>query len=352
MTVNERLRDAGVSHAVYLQRYKTQEVREVVALLNQMDRELFLRLERDGLGPVTRDRLEHQLADVQAITREAEAELRRRLSGDLEDFAGYEAEFQARRITEAVPVRLSLTAPAPAQVWAAATAQVYGDPKMSRLFADWLAEWGAAKTARIEGVLRRGFAEGQTVQQMVRTLRGTRARGYADGLLEIDRRGAAALVRTTVNHVSSVARGQTYRENEDIVAGEQWVATLDGRTTIICASLDGKVDLFDGSKRELNGVRPPAHWGCRSVTIPVLRSWREMGIDIAEAPAGTRASMNGQVAASIAFPAWLKGQPAGVQREVLGASRYEMFRSGTPIERFVDDGRVLTLAELKAKEAT
>src|SRR3546814_3657942 len=70
----------------------------------------------------------------------------------------------------------------------------------------------SAKAAKIRDAIRMGFVEGQTIDEMVRTLRGTKAAGYADGLLEISRRDAAAVVRTAVNHTGNYAREALYAE--------------------------------------------------------------------------------------------------------------------------------------------
>jgi SPP1 gp7 family putative phage head morphogenesis protein len=350
MTVNESLRNAGISHAIYLQRYKTSEVNRVIELLNAMDRDLFTRLERD-LRPLTRERLERILKDVRAITTEARKELYNRLKDDLKEFAGYESDFQVRKIQSILPITVSLDAIAPAQLWAAANAEVFGDAKMSKYLDGWVRDWGDTKMARVEGMYRRGFAEGRTNQEMVRILRGTKVRGYADGLLEIDRRSAAQITRMATAHVANVARERTFENNRDVIKGVQAVATLDGRTTLICINLDGKVDMYDGSRQELKGKRPPYHWGCRTCLVPVIKSWRELGVDLEEVPEGTRASMNGQIASTIKYPDWLKDQPAAFQEEVLGASRYAMWKNGTPLSHFVDDARVLTAYELKKREA-
>jgi SPP1 gp7 family putative phage head morphogenesis protein len=88
---------------------------------------------------------------------------------------------------------------------------------------------------------------------------------------------------------------------------------------------------------------------CRSTTCPVVKSWRELGIDIDEAPAGTRASMNGQVPEKTTYNDWLKGQPAKVQDDILGPGRGKLFRDGThSVSNFVDrkTGRHYTLKEL------
>lgn len=90
---------------------------------------------------------------------------------------------------------------------------------------------------------------------------------------------------------------------------------------------------------------------CRSVTIPITRSWQELGINLAEAPPGTRASMTGQVPATQTYKQWLATAPASIQRNVLGRTRYEMWKEGAiNIDSFwTKDGRRLTLSQLKRK---
>lgn len=92
---------------------------------------------------------------------------------------------------------------------------------------------------------------------------------------------------------------------------------------------------------------------CRSAYTPVLKSFRELGIDIDEAPSGTRASMNGQVPSDTTYGQWLKGQPVSVQNDALGVTKATLFRKGDlPLDRFINrNGHELTLAELKVKES-
>jgi hypothetical protein len=78
-----------------------------------------------------------------------------------------------------------------------------------------------------------------------------------------------------------------------------------------------------------------------------------LGIDIDEAPAGTRASMNGQVPEKTTYNDWLKGQPAKVQDDILGPGRGKLFRNdGYSVSNFVDrkTGRHYTLKELAADD--
>lgn len=341
-TVNERLQEQGISHSVYLERYKTRVLKDIIELMEKVDKNLVDRISsRAGEETFTKARLERLLQDIRQINAEAVAELKIGLREKVEKFGEYEAGFQAKRIQQAIPVRWNITQPAPDQIFAAVMAR----PFEGKLFKQHIQRYEQRRLELIQGALRQGWAEGDSIDQIVRRVRGRRSQNYADGIIESTRKEAAALVRTAINNTASVAREELYRGNNDLVKGVQYVATLDNRTTLICANLDGNVYKIG------EGPRPPQHWGCRSTTVPVVRSWRELGIDLDEAPEGTRASMNGQVAEKTTYGGWLKKQPASVQKDVLGKKRYQMFKEGESIDRFVQDGRVLTLEELKRKEA-
>lgn len=341
MTVNQMLQQQGISHAVYLERLKTHEVRRVVTFLNQMDKDLVAQIAKKSGETFTKARLNALLRDVRWLNEQTTQRLAFEVQDGLKDVATYEAGFQAKRLQTTVPIEWNITQPAPNQLLTA----VLERPFANALFTDHVKQFSAHRLQQMEGALRMGFAEGQSISDIVRRIRGTRAAHYRDGILEMSRRNIEAMVRTSVTHASATAREQTYRENDDLIKGVQWVATLDGRTTMICAALDGKV--FEIGE----GPRPPAHWNCRSTTVPVVKSWKELGINVDEAPEGVRASMTGQVPAKTTYGSWLKNQPAAVQRDVLGSTRYRKFRDGAPIDSFVKDGRVMTIDELGRRES-
>ena len=49
------------------------------------------------------------------------------------------------------------------------------------------------------------------------------------------------LTRTAITETSNFISNTTYKLNDDVVQGYQYVATLDSRTSLICGRLDGKV---------------------------------------------------------------------------------------------------------------
>lgn len=351
-TANEKLADLAISHQIYLQRYGSSVVRRVIALLNRVDKDLIeqLRAALERLPPesFTVQRLDQLLVEVNRLNAEAYRAAGEELDQALLELAGYEATYQHRLLQSVLPAEVAealvlTTAPAN-QAYAAAMAR----PFQGKLLREALAGIEEARAVRIRDAIRMGFVEGQTIDQMVRRIRGTRAAGYADGLLEIGRRGAEALVRTAVNHTANYARQAVFEANADIVEEWQFLAVLDGRTTLTCASLSGKT--FPIGK----GPMPPRHWNCRSTAVPVLKSaWEALGLKKSQIDPGTQASMGGQVAGDITFEQWLKSKPAAFQDEVLGPTRGKLFRDGgLKLDRFTDSrGEVYTLDELRKRDA-
>jgi hypothetical protein len=124
----------------------------------------------------------------------------------------------------------------------------------------------------------------------------------------------------------------------------------------ICISYDGKVWYYDkdsipsGASLLPGPVKNPAHYGCRSTTVPILKSWRELGINISESPEGTRSALDGYVPQSTTYADWFDKAGADVQKDVLGPSRYEMYKSGDmKVTQFMKDGSWLSLEQLKQR---
>lgn len=346
-TANERLADAAIRHAIDTTRFSSGVVRRLIALLNRVDSDLFRQiteaLERMPASSFSLERLDALLQGARELNARAYASLRSGLEVELRDLAGYEAAYQAQLFGATLPAEVSFARINVEQTYSAALAR----PFQGRLLREWAASIEADKMTRIRDVLRIGYVEGETIDQMIRRLRGTRARGYEDGIIEIDRRNAAAVVRTATQHVASFTRNEFYAANADLIKGEKYTATLDGRTTLRCASLDGK--MFKRGE----GPMPPVHWNCRSTRVPALKSWQELGIDMGDMPASTRASMDGQIPEDKTFGEWLRGKPAAFQDEYLGPTKGKLFRDGKlSIDRFVSrNGDELTLDELRARDA-
>lgn len=271
MSANEELLDASIRHQVGLQRLSAGILRRIIGLLNAVDDDLVrIILKHDPTavsGTFSRRRLEKLLKAVRDLNREAYAALTSDLDGELRDLAAYEAEWQQRLIRGALPVQVDIVKPSRGQLVAAVKAR----PFQGRFLREWYSGLEESAQRRLREAIRIGFVEGETIDQMIRRVRGTRAQQYRDGILEASRRDAQMVVRTAVNHTASVARNETYRENAGAIKGIRWVATLDSRTSMICASRDGKVYPLE------SGPRPPAHINCLPGDALVTSRYRVTG---------------------------------------------------------------------------
>ena len=189
---------------------------------------------------------------------------------------------------------------------------------------------------RLIGNLQFG-EDAKTVRQLVAA--GGQATAVADNQV-------MALVRTSINQVANTASQQVYEANQDITKKYRYVATLDSRTSSICAALDGRE--FEYGK----GPMPPQHFNCRSTTVPI--------IDPDILPPSTiakRASADGPVPINTNYGQWLKDQPLKTQQDVLGPGKVpyfnrlaEKYGAKDAMAKLVrDDGSELTLEQLRKR---
>lgn len=345
-SVNEQLFDRSIRHATFLARLSSGEANKIVRFL---DREVYpdlidmitRRLNRAGIVNATSLRSTKALRklqdDINRVIREGNQEAYRILTASLRDIAVGEASFTQKIIQDLVePFLIPVNVPSDPILRSIVT--------KSMIRGEFLREEFAGMTARtrrgVVSAINIGLAEGEGVPEIVRRLRGTTRN--PGGVLKASRHDATRIVRTAATHVTTQAREMTYSENSEIIKGVRWVATLDARTSQTCISLDGTVFGLD------EGPRPPAHPFCRSTTTPVVKSYKELGLDLPDIPQTTRASMNGQVPANTTYPKWLRSQPVSVQDQVLGKRLAREWRAGrVSVDRFIDSNyRPLSLAEI------
>lgn len=362
LPVNERLRDAAVSHAHDLQHYANGVIRRIIATLNRSDAAIFAQLadalERMPASAFSVDRLEQLLAGVRELNLRAYQAIENELTPEMRALTAYEANYQNQLIRTTLPqqviARVGVYTVNVEQVYAAALAR----PFQGVLLRQALTGLEANRAKLIRQTLARGYVESRTISEMVRELRGTRARGYADGLFDKSRRETEAVVRTATSHFAAFTRDRFVAANKDLIKAVQWVSTLDTHTTQICILRDGKRYTTEthqpiGHSLPWLGGAGNAHWNCRSTAVPITLSFRELGINIDELPPGTRASMDGQVPADQNYGEWLQKQSAARQDEILGPTRGKLMRDGgLTVDRFANDkGKWLTLDQLRERDA-
>lgn len=385
---NQNYFNAAVRHAVDIRRYTAGQVEQILRILELADRELVHQLRalltrqvrEPGRAPFTVQRIRTMLVEIAAAREAVYQRLDEFASGNLTDMAKIESRHEEDMIQLAIPIELTLASVSIKQIGSIVTSS----PFEGRLLKEWFDSLAELEQQRVQDAITIGLTAGETNEQIITRIIGTKAANYQDGILSISRRNAEAIVRTAANHVANQARAQVWDLNRDIVSEERWTSVLDGRTTPICQARDGMVFPIGV------GPRPPAHFNCRSIMVAVLdglgiigdrpfvrsndrRQARDVNFrDEAKAQAGDeiwssmsaaekRAAVSdrrtawakeniGQVPAATTYQEWLTKQPAAFQDKVLGPTRGLLFRQGgLTVQQFVDRfGTSITLDELKS----
>lgn len=363
LTANEFIADYSLGHQVDLQLYANGVVRRMVALLNRTDGDLLAALEAAGSRVATDwtvERLESLLTSVRALNAQAYAALGAAMEKELAGLVSYELGFQLQLFTAAIPPQVVASAGIAQVVAQQVFSAAMSRPFQGRLLREWAKSLDVGRMARVRDAVRTGFVEQQSIGEIVKRVRGTRAKQYSDGIIAIDRRHAETVVRTAIAHTAAHSAESFFVQNDDLVKGLTWSATLDLRTSEICRPRDGKVYALKPPHKPIGHDQKwlsgpgRSHFNCRSRSLPVLKSWKELGgVDYPSFSPSTRASMDGQVAPELTYGTWLRKQSGPRQDEVLGRERGRFFRAGLAIEEFTNNrGQLLTLDQLRARNAS
>ena len=205
-----------------------------------------------------------------------------------------------------------------------------------------------SERARLEGVIRKGIAQGKSANDIALDVR-------QGNVHKITMNQSKALVITSITSVHAQADHEVYEVNEKALIGWQYVAVLDTRTTALCAHRDGKIFAI-GDRSHL----PPAHYRCRSTTVPVFKSWADILRleNVAEVRTRNLKGLNdnqkayydGLTPARESYNDWLLRQTKETQLAHLGDyQRLTQFRSGQiTVDKFTnDEGNSIGIRELR-----
>ncbi len=336
MSALQFLTDATTRHAVFLQRFAGGRSKEALIMLNRIKHDINARLAQEPTI-FQRNRLETVLKDIDGIISAGFNDITIKVELDMKDLALIEAQYSSNVFNKVSTVDFKL--PADDQLISAVMTQTMAVQRgVAVTINDALAYFGKQMAPQIASIIADGVTLGDTTPAISRKI--------GNIIDTLKRRQLETVVRTATNHTGSISRQQVYNANADLMGGYQWISTLDSRTTLICGTRDKKV--FQAP----HGPMPPAHWGCRSTTIPKLKPQFDLGASVH----GERPSRGGdgfeQVSARTTYGGWLKKQPSEFVDEALGVERSKLFRSGKlPLDKFIDPtGRTYTLKELASMD--
>lgn len=360
-TINERLRDELIAHRVYLTRYEAGVVSKLVATLSADDAELAARLlvalEDIPAGSISVKKLSGLLTPVREINRKVVTRFFRELGQVLKDFTEYEAGFGFDLMKSLLPEVVSQRGLLKKIDAGQAYLRAVTEPFHGYALKDWTDKLEADRFARIVNTIRTGLGNGDAPDQIVRSVRGTKARNWQDGALSKSRANASAIGYSTLAHAAEVVREQTTTSNDHLIKAKQWLSTLDNKTSPPCRIRDALTYTLDNQpiKHGIPWGDGPGrlHFHCRSTYTLIFKSWQEMGLLPDEVSEADKEKLQGDLPGHITYPEWIARQRASRQDAILGPTRGKLLRDGRlKLSSFyTEDGRWLTLDELRQRDA-
>lgn len=195
-------------------------------------------------------------------------------------------------------------------------------PANGMLMAAFIASFTNAASNTIENIIRKGYANAATVDEVLLEIIGTSSLNFRDGVLNRIANQHNAVAATVLQHISSYVQAGV----QSIFYGTyRWVSVIDGSTTDICRHRNNRVFKFGA------GPLPPAHIRCRSKIVPVV------GGDIEDTPS---------------YFTWMKSQPKEFLDDVLGKSKADDLQSGKTTAKDMPqftNAKPITLKEFASK---
>jgi hypothetical protein len=381
MGFNDDIADVIIFQSVDLLRFEENVRGKIFLMLSDLELDLVQQIQRADLAGYSRDSFRYRrLEALLNQTRNTIGSQFRDINSTMKNELLEIADLQQLGVTSLMNRAFGADIFSAGLSRGALKTLVGETPILGGTQAEWWGKQAMDLQQSFASQMRLGVLAGETNDDMVRRIRGrstgrrrviTLADGrkrivhvYSGGIMETSTRNAMAMVRTSSLSIQNQVKKDLYEQNSDLLKGTQALVTLDGRTTLICQSRSGGAWDLEGNPLPESSVGikfpgyPPWHWQCRTIMIPLTRSWEELagkkipGLD--EVPHKTRASMDGQVARDLTYEQWLKKKPVAFQREVLGAGRFDLWQKGKlSVHQMVEpSGRVLSLEQIRERLAS
>lgn len=342
MPLNKVLFDSTIELHLDMERVAIESRATIVKLLQDLEKELIAKVS-DGVSDWSKARIAKQLSEADAIIRQYYDDAAGIARDTTTSVAQVSASATATSLSAAVggQVAIGVLPTASYLETLAGNTIIQGAVQ-----ADWWERQAGDTQFKFQSAVRQGLVGAETTPQIVKRVRG---------VMDLSRRNAETLVHTSVQSVANTSRMKVFEDNSDVISEFEYSSSLDRKTCPTCGILDGK-RWVNGTNKPVNHSMvyqiPPKHFRCRCSMVPVLKTWRELGINMDELPESTRASMDGQVTDKT-FADWLKRKtetdPTFADR-TLGKGRAELWRNGKiTMDQMIQGGKPLSLAELNAK---
>jgi SPP1 gp7 family putative phage head morphogenesis protein len=361
MNVSDSFASELMAHSIDLGRFEAHEREKLLKVFRALETKLVEQLRRFDPTDVSqryqRQRVEALLAYVRPIIRQDYTQIGQTNARDLKQLALTEASMTHDLGAELVVDTLFSVGVPEATLRALVTDGLIA----GRPLRQWWSRQAQTTLTRYGETIMAGVVRGDSVNDMVRTLRGTQERQFTDGVFGRSRRDITTLVRTSTQSIAQNARLEVLNANSDVVKGWEWLTALDFAVCAQCRPYSGQAWTLEG--RRLPGTKlpypgpPPLHPNCRCQVLVIVKEYRSLATskgprfeaEVKGLPQETKDQLDGGLGVDLSLPVWLRQQPEAKQIESLGPTRWKMWRAGKlPLHAMVNavTGKPYTIEQL------
>lgn len=297
-TTQTSVLDAFLRHQINVERYKNYNVQQSLRVIDQLQLRLSAQLVRTGkdkISALTKREFNQFVRDFNKSYLEIFGKYEKAQLAEFKKF--FKADFgETRHLFNKLGSGPTYKGANADSLWARMLKEpasgIGVEPKnMFRVFS-------SQAQNKIVAKIKGAYVDNLSLSDVMRSIRGTSAVKFRDGLISKFEAQLSATVQTYIQQMTNFISTNIGGALND---SYQWVAILDSATTKICRDRDGHIYVYGA------GPTPPAHYNCRSFTMPVIVS------AIKDMPT---------------LFAWLTAQPTIIQDEILGKRQGAALRAG------------------------
>lgn len=338
MALSDEIQDAITRHQIFLIRYSSGRAKEAAEYIDRISRFIEENLVNQELNSLNYARLKRLQFEIEKFSDEVLSDLEEKIVQDAVQLTDQETDWNVGNFETLIGELIAPPSEINSQLAVFASAILAAGGLNIRQSAN---RFRQNKLSQITQNISDSVTLRESNEQVL-----SRVNNFS----QLHKKQAGVLIQTLSNHVSVQTRNMVMSENIGLFDGYEWVAVLDSRTSLVCASRDGKI--YPLSDNPEISPKPPAHFNCRSTITPKVKAGYEDRVQKPSPRTAEGAKGKTKVRQTTTYESWLKRQPASFQDEVLGKTRGKLFRrGGLEISKFVDfEGRPITLDELRKLE--
>ncbi len=265
-TLNELYFDESIKRQLFFLDFTEQQVREVSKENDRLEEALIIALIKaytlDGATRSNIIKLRQRLDRFELIYNDHYKKILDLVSKDYSGVARSEFEFNRDFFNENFGVRLDIKPVSKKDLNTITTIKnMVGRPLIGKK-SNWFKDLSQKEYLRFKTRIQQGFADGLSVGEIIKNVKGTKALNYRDGIFKGSKRNLETLVRTGYNFVQQESNRAIF--NYLGATHIRYSAILDARTTFICGQRDGNIYTI------IEAPIIPAHFNCRSTYISVF----------------------------------------------------------------------------------